>query len=106
MKIPESVKVVVRGKRHASGTTWRALLTEGKAMKRGGELTWPQVLMAANAPIMTKAALVDGRTDVGVLPTGQVVGLLDGLPSVAEIIEGIMGEAEAALTRLSPGEAD
>jgi NAD(P)H-dependent flavin oxidoreductase YrpB (nitropropane dioxygenase family) len=92
--------------RHASGTTWRALLTEGKAMKRGGELTWPQVLMAANAPIMTKAALVDGRTDVGVLPTGQVVGLLDGLPSVAEIIEGIMGEAEAALTRLSPGEAD
>jgi 3-oxoacyl-[acyl-carrier-protein] synthase II len=42
-------------------------------MKEGNELTWPQVVMAANAPMMTKAALVDGRTDVGVLPTGQVV---------------------------------
>ena len=37
-------------------------------MKKGNELTWSQVVMAANAPMMTKAALVDGRTDVGVLP--------------------------------------
>ena len=49
-------------------------------MKEGNELTWPQVVMAANAPVMTKAALVDGRTDVGVLPTGQVVGLIEALP--------------------------
>ena len=35
-------------------------------MKEGNELTWAQVVMAANAPVMTKAALVDGRTDVGV----------------------------------------
>ena len=49
-------------------------------MKQGNELSWPQVVMAANAPMMTKAALVDGRTDVGVLPTGQVVGEIDELP--------------------------
>jgi len=49
-------------------------------MKQGNELSWPQVVMAANAPVMTKAALVDGRTDVGVLPTGQVVGTIDELP--------------------------
>ena len=36
--------------------------------------------MAANAPMMTKAALVDGRTDVGVLPTGQVVGASTSCP--------------------------
>ena len=53
--------------------------------------------MAANAPVMTKAALVDGRTDVGVLPTGQVVGVLDALPPVAEIVAGIMAEADALL---------
>ena len=69
-------------------------------MKEGNELTWPQVVMAANAPVMTKAALVEGRTDVGVLPTGQVVGVLDSLPTVADIIDGIMTEADAVLPRL------
>jgi NAD(P)H-dependent flavin oxidoreductase YrpB (nitropropane dioxygenase family) len=59
------------------------------------------VVMAANAPVMTKAALVEGRTDVGVLPTGQVVGVLDALPPVAEIIGGIMAEADAQLRRLA-----
>ena len=70
-------------------------------MKEGNELTWPQVVMAANAPVMTKAALVDGRTDVGVLPTGQVVGVIQTLPTVADIINGIISEAEAVLTRLA-----
>jgi NAD(P)H-dependent flavin oxidoreductase YrpB (nitropropane dioxygenase family) len=63
-------------------------------------LTWAQVAMAANAPMLTKAALVDGRLDAGVLPTGQVVGLVDALPSVAEIVRAIVEEAEATLARL------
>jgi NAD(P)H-dependent flavin oxidoreductase YrpB (nitropropane dioxygenase family) len=66
-------------------------------MKTGNELTWAQVLMAANAPVMTKAALVEGRTDVGVLPTGQVVGVLNSLPPVADIIDSIMKDADARL---------
>lgn len=69
-------------------------------MKQGNELTWSQVVMAANAPVMTKAALVDGRTDVGVLPTGQVVGVVEELPSVAELVGRIMAEADATLRRL------
>ncbi len=87
--------------RRESKTSWRALLTEGRAMKQGNELTWPQVLMAANAPVMTKAALVEGRTDVGVLPTGQVVGVLTALPTVADIIDGMVQEANAVLARLT-----
>ncbi len=66
-------------------------------MKEGNELTWAQVVMAANAPVMTKAALVEGRTDVGVLPTGQVVGVIDSLPTVADIITSIMTEADTVL---------
>ena len=66
-------------------------------MKEGNELTWAQVVMAANAPVMTKAALVEGRTDVGVLPTGQVVGVLNELPTVADIVERIMAEADGVL---------
>ena len=67
--------------RQETGTSLAALLREGRAMKQGNDLTWSQVVMAANAPVMTKAALVEGRTDVGVLPTGQVVGVLDALTS-------------------------
>ena len=78
----------------------RALVTEGRAMKEGNELSWAQVVMAANAPMMTKAALVDGRTDVGVLPTGQVVGVIDELPTVADLVGGIIAEANATLDRL------
>ena len=66
-------------------------------LKEGNELTWAQVVMAANAPVMTKAALVEGRTDVGVLPTGQVVGLIESLPPVADVIGGIMRDADAVL---------
>jgi NAD(P)H-dependent flavin oxidoreductase YrpB (nitropropane dioxygenase family) len=91
--------------RRETDTSLPALLREGRAMKRGNELTWAQVMMAANAPMMTKAALVDGRTDVGVLPTGQVVGAIDELPTVAELLERIMDEATAVLDRLALGSA-
>jgi NAD(P)H-dependent flavin oxidoreductase YrpB (nitropropane dioxygenase family) len=83
--------------RHETGASVLALLKEGRAMKEGNELTWSQVVMAANAPVMTKAALVEGRADVGVLPTGQVVGVIESLPSVAGIIEGVMAEADGVL---------
>jgi NAD(P)H-dependent flavin oxidoreductase YrpB (nitropropane dioxygenase family) len=56
-------------------------------------------MMAANAPMMTKAALVDGRTDAGVLPTGQVVGEIGELPTVAQLIERIISEATGVLDR-------
>lgn len=88
--------------RRETGMTLGDLLREGRAMKHGNELTWPQVVMAANAPVMTRAALVEGRTDVGVLPTGQVVGLIDTLPSVAEVMAAVVGEATTVLARLAP----
>jgi len=89
--------------RQETGASVSSLLREGRAMKEGNELTWAQVVMAANAPVMTKAALVEGRTDVGVLPTGQVVGVIESLPSVAEIVDGVMREADAVLEEWSSG---
>ncbi len=90
--------------RRETHTSLISLLKEGRALKEGNELTWPQVVMAANAPMMTKAALVDGRTDAGILPTGQVVGTIDELPTVAELIGRIVEEADTVLRRLQgPG---
>jgi NAD(P)H-dependent flavin oxidoreductase YrpB (nitropropane dioxygenase family) len=86
-----------------SGLSWRAMAKEGLAMKRGNELTWSQVVMAANTPMLLKAAMVDGRPDLGVMASGQVVGVIDDLPTVEELLERIMAEADKTLTRLTVG---
>ncbi|HEX2317268.1 MAG TPA: nitronate monooxygenase, partial [Thermomonospora sp.] len=63
--------------RRVSGLSWGAMVREGRRMRHGRDLTWAQVLMAANTPTLLKAAMVDGRTDLGVMASGQVVGLID-----------------------------
>ena len=92
--------------RDVTGATLAGLLREGRAMKRDGRLTWPQVAMAASAPMLTRASLVDGRLDAGILPTGQVVGRIDALPTVAELISQITAEADQTLERLARGGPD
>ncbi len=90
--------------RKLTGTSIRDLLTEGKAMHDNQGLKWSQVALAANAPMLTKATMVDGNAEVGILPTGQVVGVIEELPTVAELLERIMAEADATLARLQgPG---
>ena len=42
--------------------------------------------------------MVEGRPDEGVLPSGQVAANIGSLPSVAELIAGIVAEAEVRLT--------
>ncbi|MDT7841127.1 NAD(P)H-dependent flavin oxidoreductase [Streptomyces justiciae] len=85
------------GFRALSGLTWRQMLHDGLAMKHGKELTWSQVLLAANTPMLLKSAMVDGRTDLGVMASGQVAGVIDDLPSCAELVERIMKEADETL---------
>ena len=53
--------------------------------------------MAANTPMLLKAGLVDGNTDAGVLASGQVAGIIEDLPSCADLVEAIVAEAIAHL---------
>jgi NAD(P)H-dependent flavin oxidoreductase YrpB (nitropropane dioxygenase family) len=69
------------------------MITDGLAMRHGKELTWSQVVMAANTPMLLKAGLVEGNTDAGVLASGQVAGILDDLPSCAELVPSIVDDA-------------
>lgn len=80
-----------------SGMTWRSMVKDGLAMRHGKELTWSQVLMAANTPMLLKAGLVEGNTGAGVLASGQVAGILDDLPSCQDLIDAIVTEAVAHL---------
>ena len=86
--------------RKLTGTSFADLLREGMAMKQNQNLSWSQLAMAANAPMLTKATMVDGELDVGILPTGQGVGVIAELPSSAEVIRQVMAEAEAALANV------
>jgi NAD(P)H-dependent flavin oxidoreductase YrpB (nitropropane dioxygenase family) len=86
--------------RGLTGNSLPSLLREGWAMKRSQELSWAQMLMAPNAPMLTRAALIEGRVESGVLPVGQVVGMIDDIPIVADLIDRIIEEADAALDRL------
>ncbi|WP_079051886.1 NAD(P)H-dependent flavin oxidoreductase [Streptomyces regalis] len=88
------------GFRKLSGLTWRQLIHDGLAMRHGKDLTWSQVLLAANTPMLLRASMVDGRTDLGVMASGQVAGVIDDLPSCAELVERIMKEAEEVRNRL------
>ena len=66
------------------------MVRDGLAMKHGKDLSWSQVLLAANTPMLLQASMVEGRTDLGVMASGQVAGLIDDLPSCAELVDRIM----------------
>ncbi len=86
--------------RRLSGAKWADVVREGVAMQRSQELSWSQVIMAANTPMLIKMALVDGRADMGVMASGQVVGLIDDLPSCRELIDRIVAQATDVLARI------
>ncbi|MET9658642.1 nitronate monooxygenase [Streptomyces sp. NPDC006510] len=92
------------GFRRISGTSWSRMVRDGLAMKHGKDLSWSQVLLAANTPMLLKASMVDGRTDLGVMASGQVAGLIEDLPSCAELVERVMSEAHAALGAVTRAE--
>jgi NAD(P)H-dependent flavin oxidoreductase YrpB (nitropropane dioxygenase family) len=85
------------GLKRDAGMTWRQLVTDGRSMKKGSERSWSQMMLAANTPMMLKAGLVDGDTSAGVLAAGQVVGLLDDLPTCQELIDRVVTEAAERL---------
>lgn len=88
------------GFRRISGLSRLGMVRDGLALRHGKDLTWSQVLLAANTPMLLKASMVDGRTDLGIMASGQVAALIEDLPSVAELVARIMAEAEQTLTVL------
>jgi NAD(P)H-dependent flavin oxidoreductase YrpB (nitropropane dioxygenase family) len=90
--------------RRTTGATLPALLKSALALKANEELTRSQLLMAANAPMLAKAAMNDGDPVGGYLPSGTVAGVITDRPTCAELIARILREAEETLARLSVAE--
>ncbi|MGB1580217.1 MAG: NAD(P)H-dependent flavin oxidoreductase [Nevskiales bacterium] len=76
-------------------STAHMLKTAITALKEGDSAI--QTMMAANAPVIIQRAMVEGKPDEGVLPSGQVAAVIDELPPVAELISSIAEEAQARL---------
>jgi len=103
--VPKAIANAARFRKF-TGLSWYQMAKEGLDMKKRMDMPWAEVIMAGNTPILTKATLVDGELDAGILPTGQVVGVIDDLPTAAEVVSRIIAEAENTLDRLagrSPG---
>ena len=70
------------------------------AMASKTDMTLGQTMMAGNAPMIIQKAMVEGKPDEGVLPSGQVAGIIDDLPSCEDLISSIISEAEQHLNRV------
>ena len=86
--------------RRFTGFSMLSLIKSGWAMSRSSDLTLTQAMMSANAPMIIQKAMVDGMPDEGVLPSGQVAGVIDEIVPCQQLISTIMSEAELCLKRL------
>jgi NAD(P)H-dependent flavin oxidoreductase YrpB (nitropropane dioxygenase family) len=87
--------------RRHTGTSVIGLLRSALAMGSDGEMTASQAIMSANAPMIIQKAMVDGEPARGILPSGQVAGVINDLPHCAELITAIVAEAEQRLTQMA-----
>jgi NAD(P)H-dependent flavin oxidoreductase YrpB (nitropropane dioxygenase family) len=87
--------------RKHTGATFFSLLKSAIAMSKDDDMTAAQAIMSANAPMIIQKAMVDGDPAHGVLPSGQVAGVIDELLTCEQLIQSIVAEAEQRLILLS-----
>jgi NAD(P)H-dependent flavin oxidoreductase YrpB (nitropropane dioxygenase family) len=87
--------------RKHTGATFVGLLRSAIAMSRDDDMTTAQAIMSANAPMIIQKAMVEGEPANGVLPSGQVAGVIDQLLSCEELVNSIVLEAEQGLSLLA-----
>ena len=79
---------------------WKVLLS-GLRMKKAYEIHASQLGHAAAGNQRIKKALVEGDSEWGFMPCGQVCGRIDDIPSCQELIQRIMREADDILSEVA-----
>ena len=87
--------------RRMLGVSWWRFLAGGWSMRRRTRSPFAELGHLAAGGVRIKKAMIDGDADLGVMPSGQVCGRIDDVPSVQELIERIVAEAEETLKSLS-----
>ena len=86
--------------RAAIGASFAEFAKSAWSMARQTDLSFAQALMAANAPMIIKKSMVEGNPAQGVLPSGQVAGLIEDLPSCEDLVARIAADARQRLGAL------
>jgi NAD(P)H-dependent flavin oxidoreductase YrpB (nitropropane dioxygenase family) len=89
--------------RRVTGMGPMEMARSGLRLRKTHQMSLAQTLMAANAPTLVRTALVDGDPEHGIMPTGQVVGMINDIPTCAELLERIVREAADTIDRLCGG---
>ncbi len=84
-----------------TGASIVSLLKSARTMSKNGDITFTQALMSANAPMIIQTAMVHGDQNNGVLPSGQVAGVIDEIVPCQQVIESIIEQAQLCLQRLT-----
>lgn len=87
--------------RKVTGASLTGMVKAGLALAKSDDMTLAQAIMSANAPMIIQKAMVEGQPAQGVLPSGQVAGVIGEVLSCADIIHGIAAEAEDRLQALA-----
>jgi NAD(P)H-dependent flavin oxidoreductase YrpB (nitropropane dioxygenase family) len=88
--------------KRATGASWGELLAAARGMTSHGEMSLPEAMLAAAAPVLLQKAVVEGDAVGGLMASGQVAGRLDDLPSCAQLLDRIEAEALTRIAALTP----
>jgi NAD(P)H-dependent flavin oxidoreductase YrpB (nitropropane dioxygenase family) len=94
---------VVEQRRSSRIICWVTASTEGAPIGRRQQRHAVQTHIATNAPRLLKAVLVDNQVELGVMASGQVVGMIDDLPHRCELIGSIVEQANDIGADLAAG---
>ncbi len=75
------------------------LMVAGWKRKQAYEVSMSQAVLASTFPKWLYKATVEGKQDEGVMPSGQVAGIIDDVPTCKELIDRIVYQAEEVLDR-------
>jgi len=87
--------------RRMLGVSWWRFLAGGWTMRKQYQASVAELGHLAAGGVRIKKAMIDGDADLGVMPSGQVCGCIDDIPTVQELIERIVAEAEETLRSLN-----
>ncbi len=101
-KVGMLIRAIQNGMKYKSQTGMSLTQTVKTAwgMASKTDMTLGQTIMAGNAPMIIQKAMVEGKPSEGVLPSGQIAGLIDDLPSCGNIVSKIVADAQASLSRV------
>jgi NAD(P)H-dependent flavin oxidoreductase YrpB (nitropropane dioxygenase family) len=87
--------------RRMLGVSWWRFLAGGWSMRKQYGASVAELGHLAAGGVRIKKAMIEGDTELGVMPSGQVCGRINDIPSVQELIDRIVAEAEQTLKSLN-----